>query len=88
VNFCQDPDLCRKVQSAQIFPDAVIRPISDSLNSLIAHHLESNNKPLESGESYLTGWYLEVQEFQICLIFKILFRPNCRMVQFSFQQFG
>jgi hypothetical protein len=34
VNFCQDLDLCRKVQSTQIFPDAVIRPISDSLNFL------------------------------------------------------
>jgi hypothetical protein len=31
--FCEDPDLCRKVQYVQIFLDSATRPIFDFLNS-------------------------------------------------------
>jgi hypothetical protein len=50
--------------------------------------LESDNEPSKSGESYLAEWYLEVQEFQIWLSFRILFRPNCCPVWNSFSSFA
>jgi hypothetical protein len=84
LKFRQNPDLSRKVRSVQIFPNSATRPSFDGRNSKAADHLELDNEPSESGESYLTGWYSEVQEFQICPIFGILFRPNCCTVQFSF----
>jgi hypothetical protein len=50
--------------------------------------LESDNEPSDKGESYLAEWYLEVLEFQIFLIFRILFCPNCCPVWNSFSSFA
>jgi hypothetical protein len=43
------------------FPISANQPYSDSRNSEIADHLESDNEPSESSESYLTGWYLAIR---------------------------
>jgi hypothetical protein len=61
--FCQNSDLCQKVRSVQISTDSATRPSFDIRNSEIADHLESDNEPLESGESYLSSCYSEIREF-------------------------
>jgi hypothetical protein len=50
-------------------------PYSDSCNSEITDHLESNNEPSESGESCLTDWYSVVREFQFRLGLNFGFFP-------------
>jgi hypothetical protein len=55
------------------FPISANQPYSDSRNSEIADHLESDNEPSESSESYLTGWYLAIRGFQFGLGLKFDF---------------
>jgi hypothetical protein len=68
----------RTCAKSTIYPevsDSANRPYSDSHNSEIGDQLESDSEPSKSGESYLTGWYLAIRDFQICLLFGILFLP-------------
>jgi hypothetical protein len=88
VKFHQKPDLRQKVWSVQIFSISVTRPTSDSRNSEVADRLESDDEPSESLESYLSVCYSEIQEFQVCLSFGILFLPTVVLSSSVFSSFA
>jgi hypothetical protein len=48
----------------------------------------SDNEPLESGDSYLAGWYLAIWEFQIRLVVGILFLPAAILSKTVFSSFA
>jgi hypothetical protein len=63
--FYREPDLCQRVRSVQKIPDSANRSSSDGHNLEIANRLELRNGPLESLESCLPDWYLELPEFRL-----------------------
>jgi hypothetical protein len=82
--FGQETKSCWKVRSIQNSSISATRPISNSPNSGLADHLESDNEPLKGWESYPSDWYSEVQEFQFSLVSGILFRPAAVLSQTDF----
>jgi hypothetical protein len=63
----QETDSCRKVRSVQKSLISAIRPSSDGRNSEITDRFETDNEPLECGESCLMDSYSVIREFQFIL---------------------